>query len=379
MGLLAPARAGASASTGDAAWVRALLDAEAALARAQARAGTVPAAAAAEITRVAAGLRPDPGALALRALETGNPVVPLLAELRAALDPAVAGHVHRGATSQDIVDTATMLVAHRALEPVLAALDRTLAALAGLAGRYRDTPMPARTLGQRAVPTTFGLKAAGWLLGCLDAREELDRARRALPVQLGGAAGTLAAPAGPELLPLYAAELGLAEPILPWHTRRAPVLRLGAALAETSGALGKLATDVIWLAQTEVGEVAEPAAPGRGGSSIMAHKRNPVLSVRVRSAALQVPAYVSVLAASAVGEHERPVGAWHAEWQPLRETLRLVAGAADAAAELTGGMVVHPDRMLAGLAGLDGTTGAAAELTDRALAHYQAHYHRRKP
>jgi 3-carboxy-cis,cis-muconate cycloisomerase len=346
-GLLSPVRAGleAEAATSDAAYLRALLEAEAALARAQARAGTVPAATAEAITRTAGTISLDLADLARRARDSGNPVVPLVAELRAAVDPGVAEDVHRGATSQDIMDTAAMLVATRATGLILRDLDRVLAAVALLAGRHRGTPMAARTLGQQAVPTTFGLKASGWLLGCLDARDELIRARRALPVQLGGAAGTLAALSGPELLALYAAELGLAEPLLPWHSRRTPVARLGAALAEVATALGKVATDVVLLAQTEVAEVAEPAAEGRGGSSAMPHKRNPVLAVMIRSAALQVPVYAQVLAAAGLAEHERAVGAWHAEWQPLRECLRLTGGAAATAAELAEGLEVFPGRM----------------------------------
>jgi 3-carboxy-cis,cis-muconate cycloisomerase len=265
------------------------------------------------------------------------------------VEPGVAADVHRGATSQDIMDTAAMLVAARSTGLILRDLERVLAALASLAGRYRGTPMAARTLGQQAVPTTFGLKVSGWLLGCLDACDGLLRARLSLPAQLGGAAGTLAALGGPELLALYAAELGLAEPLLPWHSRRTPVARLGAALTETTTALGKMATDVVLLAQTEVAEVAEPAADGRGGSSAMPHKRNPVLAVMIRSASLQVPVYAQVLATAGLAEHERAAGAWHAEWQPLRECLRLAGGAAATAAELAEGLEVFPDRMAYGL------------------------------
>ncbi|MGI8334604.1 3-carboxy-cis,cis-muconate cycloisomerase [Actinomadura scrupuli] len=358
-GLLSPVRAGveAEAETSDAAYLRALLSAEAMLARAQARAGTIPAASADAIAATARDICLDPADLARRARDAGNPVVPLVADLRAAVPPGVAPDVHRGATSQDIMDTATMLVAARAAAVILRHLGRVLAALALLAGRYRGTPMAARTLGQQAVPTTFGLKASGWLLGCLDARDELVRARAALPAQLGGAAGTLAAlgdaTAAPDLPAGYAAELGLADPVLPWHGRRTPVARLAAALTETTTALGKMATDVVLLAQTEVAEVAEPAAGGRGGSSAMPHKRNPVLAVLIRSAALQVPVYAQLLATAGLAEHERAAGAWHAEWQPLRECLRLTGGAAVTAAELAEGLEVFPDRM-AGNLGLTG-------------------------
>ncbi|MFF5262237.1 3-carboxy-cis,cis-muconate cycloisomerase [Actinomadura viridis] len=381
-GLLSPVRAGteAEAVTGDRAWLRAMLDAEAALARAQARLGIVPDSAAAAITELAASDPVDLPGLARRARGAGNPVVPLVADLRRLAGPA-GEHVHRGATSQDIVDTAAMLVAARARRVLLAHLDRALDALAGLAERHRDTPVAGRTLGRQALPTTFGAKAAGWLLGVLEARERL--AAVPLPVQLGGAAGTLGAygDRGLDLVAAFAEETGLAPPVTPWHTRRTPVADLGSALALTAGALGKFATDVVLLAQSEVGEVAEPAAPGRGGSSAMPHKRNPALAVMIRSAALQVPACAQVLQASLAAPHERPAGEWHAEWQPFRECLRLTGGAAETAAELAGGLEVAPERMAANLAGLlevlaghgsDTGTGAAPALVDRALAAYRA-------
>ncbi|WP_433517851.1 lyase family protein [Nonomuraea sp. CA-143628] len=344
--------------TSDAVWLRAMLDAEAALARAQGRAGFIPGAAAALIDRVASEFTADLPDLAQRARQAANPVVPLVADLRKAVGArGVAEFVHRGATSQDICDTAAMLVAARAVGLIVADLDAAMDVLAGLAERHRDTLMAARTLGQQAVPTTFGLKAAGWLTGLLRARDRLAALR--LPAQLGGAAGTLAAlietahtasaePGGGErgqarvlrLVELYAEELGLVAPLAPWHAERSVVGELGAALAGTAGALGKVATDVILMAQTEVGEVAESS---RGDSSAMPQKRNPALSVLIRSAALQVPAYAQLLGPA--GEHERAAGAWQAEWSPLRECLRLTGGAAETAAELVAGLQVFPDRM----------------------------------
>lgn len=355
--LLSPVAAGtaAEAATSGEAWLRALVDAEAALARAQERLGLIPAGVAAAVS----GAAPDLGDLAERARGAGNPVVPLVGALR----EAAGEHVHAGATSQDIMDTAAMLVAARARAIVLADLDRVVAALAGLARRHRDTPMAGRTLGQQAVPTTFGLRAAGWLAAVAQARERLAAVR--LPAQLGGAGGTMAALRTVGLLPVFAEETGLAEPVLPWHTVRTPVAELGTALALTTGALGKLATDVILLAQTEVGEVAEPAAPGRGGSSAMPHKRNPVLSIMIRSAALRVPAYAQILLAAQAGALERPVGEWHAEWQPLNDCLRLAGGAAATAAELTAGLEVHPDRMRANMADELLAEHVAAELAKR--------------
>jgi 3-carboxy-cis,cis-muconate cycloisomerase len=355
--LLSPVTAGtaAEAATSGEAWLRALLDAEAALARAQTRLGTVPDG----VAQAVAGARVDLGELAERARGAGNPVVPLVAELR-----RIAGdHVHQGATSQDIMDTASMLVADRTRRIVLADLARVLDALAVLARRHRDTPMAGRTFGQQAVPTTFGLRAAGWLTAVARARVRL--AAVPLPAQLGGAAGTLAAFGGTRLLPVFAEETGLAEPVLPWHTLRAPVAELGAALALVAGALGKIAVDVVLLAQTEIGEVGEPAAQGRGVSSAMPHKRNPVLATMIRSAALRVPACAQVLFQSQSAGLERPAGEWHAEWQPLADCLRLTGGAAETAAELTGGLEVFPDRMRANLRDELVSEHVAAQLAER--------------
>lgn len=362
VGLLAPGRAGSAAeeATSDAAYLRGLLDAEAALTRAQARLALVPSSAAESVARAAARHEDfDVGELALHARRGGNPVIPLVAALRqavAGVDADAATYVHSGATSQDMWDTATMLVASRTLGPVLADLDATAETLAGIATEHRDTPMPARTLTQQAAPTTFGLKAVGWRSLVLDARERLCTVHGKLPAQLGGAAGTLAAfhptsrspeeaepnDLAPRLLAAYAAECGLTEPVLPWHTLRTPVADLASALAFAAGALGKLAADVLVLSRTEIGEVTESAA---GGSSAMPHKANPVRSTLIAASARQVPALTSVLYGSVAAEDERPPGAWHAEWQPLRETLRLVGGAARAAAELTSGLDVHPARM----------------------------------
>nr|WP_304598592.1 3-carboxy-cis,cis-muconate cycloisomerase [Nocardiopsis sp. FIRDI 009] len=356
--MLAPGRAGspAEAATGDAALLAAMLDAEAALTAAQADLGLVPTAAARAVAEAADPDRFDPRDLALRARADGHPVIALVADLTAAVGEEYAPYVHRGATSQDIMDTAAMLVAARALNPVLADLARAERALADLAARYRDTPVAGRTLTQHAVPTTFGLKAAGWRHLVLDARDRLSAVRAALPVQLGGAAGTLAAfaeyapdPApdtGLRLLAAYAHRTGLAEPRLPWHVLRTPIADLGAALALTGGALGKVAADVLVLSRTEIGEVAEAAG---GGSSAMPHKANPVRAALVSSAARQLPALASVLLSGLACEDERHAGAWHAEWQPLREALRLVGGAARDTAELVGGLRVDPDRMAANL------------------------------
>ncbi|MFF7194075.1 lyase family protein [Streptomyces sp. NPDC008079] len=383
-GLLSPVRAGTpvEAAVSDIAWLQAMLDAESALARAQARLGTLPKSAATAIAAAAHTDLMDLRALALASRETANPVVGLVQALTRAVaehDPAAAEYVHRGSTSQDVLDTGMMLVAARALRLIRGDLARVERALAALAAEHRDTPMAGRTLALHAVPTTFGLKAAGWRQGALDADARLAALLdHGLPVSLGGAAGTLAgylayarvdgygAGAGDtaagtgvdgdgqagdpgeyldELVAAFADETGLARPVLPWHALRTPVADLAAALALTAGVLGKIAVDVQSLARTEVAEVAEPGVAGRGASSAMPHKRNPVLSTLIRSAALQVPVLAAGLTQCLVAEDERSAGVWHAEWQFLRECLRLVGGASHTAAELAEGLAVHPARM----------------------------------
>ncbi|MEV6209054.1 3-carboxy-cis,cis-muconate cycloisomerase [Kitasatospora sp. NPDC051914] len=367
-GLLSPVRAGTPVeqATGDRAWLQAMLDAEAALARAQARLGTLPAPAAAAISGAARAERLDLRDLALAARETANPVVGLVQAFTAVVaadDPAAAEYVHRGSTSQDILDTGAMLVASRALTIVIADLHRTADALADLARDHRDTPMAGRTLTLHAVPTTFGLKAAGWRQLVLESAERLERIRDGgLPVALGGAAGTLAGyleyariDGGiadhelgdylDRLTAAFADETGLARPVLPWHALRTPLADLAAGLAHTAAALGKLAVDVQVLARTEVAEAAEPAPAGRGASSAMPHKRNPVLATLIRSAALQVPVLAAGLTQCLTTEDERSGGVWHAEWLLLRECLRLAGGAARTAVELAEGLAVRPERM----------------------------------
>ncbi|MFI0959852.1 3-carboxy-cis,cis-muconate cycloisomerase [Streptomyces sp. NPDC021080] len=349
-GLLAPGRAGspASAATSDTAYLRALLDAEAALTRAQASLGLAPAEAATAVTLAARGADFDLASIALRARGGGNPVIPLVTDLTAAVAAEFGPYVHRGATSQDILDSATMLVAARTLDLVLDDLERTAGNLARLAARHRDTVLPGRTLTQHAVPTTFGLKAAGWRSLVLDARDRLRAVRTSLPAQLGGAAGTLAAFTAfgaadtRALVAAYARELGLAEPALPWHTLRTPVADLAGALAFTAGALGKTAVDVLTLSRTEIAELAEGTG---GGSSAMPHKANPVKATLVASAARRAPLLAAALYGSMAAEDERPAGAWHAEWEPLRDLLRLTGGAARDTAELTEGLRVDADAM----------------------------------
>ncbi|RJQ73798.1 3-carboxy-cis,cis-muconate cycloisomerase [Pseudonocardiaceae bacterium YIM PH 21723] len=355
-GLLSPTWVGTQAHrlTTDEAWLAAMVRAEVALAAAQARLGVIPESTAAAIASAAADI--DVTELAVAARGAGNPVVGLVPRLTAQVPKEAADGVHRGATSQDILDSATMLIARQVVDGIRADLRRVVRSLSALAVEHRTTAMPGRTLTQHAVPTTFGLKAAGWTHQVLAALRALDRLE--LPAQLGGAAGTLAAfqeyGAGVPLIREFARELGLAEPVVPWHVLRAPVAELGAALTLTGGALGKVAIDVQTLTRTEIAELAEPAAPGRGGSSAMPQKRNPVLATLLVTAARQLPGYCAILHGALLQEDERSAGGWHAEWQPLREMLRLTGGAAATAAELTEGLRVFPEQMRRNLDITDG-------------------------
>jgi 3-carboxy-cis,cis-muconate cycloisomerase len=346
--------------TGSHAWLRAMLDTEAALARALERAGLAPAGAGATVTAAAATAAStlDPAVLGRQAGITGNPVPALVRELTAMVAPDAVGAVHQSATSQDIIDTAAMLLARQALAAVAADLAVAADGCAGLAAEHRDTLMIGRTLLQQAVPITFGLVAAGWLTSLDEARQTLGRvAAERLAVQFGGAAGTLASLGadGPRVAGLLAEELGLSCPLVPWHTSRLRMIDVAAACAGASAALAKIARDVTLLAQPEVGEVRESAAAGdaggvrRGGSSTMPHKQNPVAAIAILGCARRVPGLVATLVAAAEQEHQRAAGAWHAEWEPFADLLRLTGSAASWGAELAGGLIVDPGRMRANL------------------------------
>lgn len=388
--LLSPLTAGTPAErlTGDPALLAAMVATESALAQALADTGLVPAEAARAVSGVCAGLDPtDPGYLgdlARRATAGGNPVIPLVADLRArvgATDPDAVVAVHRGATSQDVLDSALMLVARGALDRLAADLRAGAAHAARLAEDHRDTLCCARTLGQQAMPTTFGLRAAGWLAGLTDALRRVETVTAALPVQLGGPVGTTAeyGERGPDVVEALAGHLGLAVPVLSWHTRRTPVADVAHALVLATGTVGKIAADVVVMAQSEVAEVAEASG---GESSSMAHKANPAQSVLVAAAARQVPALAAVLGGSLAAEQERPAGAWHAEWEPLRQSLRLAGAAAYRCAGVLDGLRVDEAAMnrnldhLVAAAGLRAedvaaTPRTAAPWVDRALADYR--------
>ncbi len=355
-----------------------MLDAEGALAVAQARAGMIPTEAADAISDCCNAERFDPGELGREGAAAGNPVPALVKALTEAVPDDAARHVHKGATSQDIMDTAAMLVARRTLDLVLADVDRLAAACARFADEHRETIMPGRTLLQQALPTTFGLKAAGWLVSVLKTRQRLLAVREAdLAAQLGGAAGTLASlgPDGIQVLEEFTRELGLAEPVVPWHTARLRIAELGSVLALVGGVAHKLALDVILMAQTEVAEVAEPADGGRGGSSTLPHKRNPVLSVAAAACVRRVPPLVQTLQAAMAQEHERAAGAWHAEWETLSDALALTGGAVAAMREVMEGLQVYPDHMRENLDATEGLLLAenvrtvAAEKLGRLEAH----------
>jgi 3-carboxy-cis,cis-muconate cycloisomerase len=289
--------------------------------------------------------------------------VPLVAALRDRLDDDAAGFVHRGATSQDVMDTAAMLVASQVLSLIQAELEGVAVHCAALADEHRGTVMAARTLLQQALPTTFGLKAAGWLDAVVGARERLGSL--SLAVQLGGAAGTLGALGsdGERVAGLMARRLELDEPAVPWHTARLRVADLGAALALTAGVLEKIALDLVLLSQTEVGEVAESSGGGRGESSTLPHKRNPVGSVVAIACAQRVRGAAGVLLAAMPQEHERAAGAWQSEWGPLTEALSLTGGAASALREALEGLEVRPERMRENLDASGGVLMAESVVT----------------
>jgi 3-carboxy-cis,cis-muconate cycloisomerase len=335
------------AAVSDEAWVEAMLEAERALANAEALAGVVPAHHAAAIADACRLECVDVAGVVEAGRSSGNPAEPLMRALREAVGGEAADWVHYGATSQDIVDSAAMLVARRALGLVAGVLDGVVAACAVLAREHRETPVAARTLLQQAVPTTFGFKAAGWLVAAAGAR---DRIRSlSFAGQLGGAAGTLAAlgDRGLEVAGLYARELELSEPPLPWHTDRSRIAEIGFACALTAGVCAKIGLDVALLEQTEVGEVREPA--GSGGSSTMPQKRNPVGSALAVACARRAAAASSVLTAALVQEHERALGAWQSEWGTLSDALAYAGGAAAAVREVLEGLEVDRDRMRANL------------------------------
>jgi 3-carboxy-cis,cis-muconate cycloisomerase len=338
----------------DAAAVQRMLDFEAALARAEAAHGVIPQAAVAPIEAACNAAQIDLPALADAAASAGNLAIPLVKQLTAAVakkDAEAGKYVHWGATSQDAIDTGLMLQLRAALELFDAELCAITDALARLARAHRDTPMIGRTWMQHALPVSFGLKAAGWLDAMLNHQERIALLKQRLALQFGGAAGTLASLGGKglEVAQSLAQDLGLPLPDLPWHTQRDRVAEVAAALGILTGSLGKMARDISLLMQTDVAEAAEPAAPGRGGSSTMPHKRNPVACAATLSAAVKVPGLVATMLAGMVQEHERALGGWQAEWDALPEIAIASFGALRQMRETAAGLTVDAARMRANL------------------------------
>jgi 3-carboxy-cis,cis-muconate cycloisomerase len=328
--------------------VEAMLRFEGALAGILGRAGVVDPGSSAAIVAVCERGGFDVDSIERAALDDGNAAIPLVRALTAAVPEAARGAVHVGATSQDVLDTVTMLQARRGLRLLIEDLLDVGRACARLAERHASSPMAARTLLQQALPTTFGLVAARWLAAVSAGIVRLRGLDQGLPLQLGGAAGTLAAygDRGDEVASLLGAELGLVVPELPWHTDRRPVAELASSLAITAGSMGKIAWDVALLMQSDVGEVRE----GRpGGSSSMPHKRNPVHAPVAMACTRLAAAATSVVTASMQSELERGVGGWQAEWAAVPDAFRATAGAVDRVRRIVEDLRVDPERMWANL------------------------------
>jgi 3-carboxy-cis,cis-muconate cycloisomerase len=358
-----------------------ILDFEAALARAEASSGVIPAEAAPVIAEACDAERYDLASLGAATAKAGNPAIPVVEALTrevARRDAKAARFVHWGATSQDAIDTGLVLQISRALPLVDADLDRLEACLARIAEQHAATVMVGRTLLQHAVPITFGLKAAGWLSAVLRVRRRLaESGQRARVLEFGGAAGTLASfgSRGLEIAARLAEALDLELPDLPWHGHRDRLADLAAALGLVAGVLGKVARDLSLMMQTEVSEAFEPEEAAKGGSSAMPQKRNPVACTVALAAATRVPGLVATLLSAMPHEHERGVGGWHAEWQTLPEIFGLVAGAARSMAQAFDGLEVDAARMLEnldrtrGLVMAEAVTLALAEGIGRLEAH----------
>jgi 3-carboxy-cis,cis-muconate cycloisomerase len=335
----------------DAARLQRMLDFEAALARAEAGCGVIPAAAAPAIASKCRADLIDANALAIATAASLNPAIPLVKQLTSLVakdDPEAARFVHWGATSQDANDSGLMLQVRQAFDILEADLAVLCRGLTELALKHRSTPIAGRTLMQHALPTTFGVKVAGWLDAMNRHRERFAETRaRVLVLQFGGAVGTLAAlrEKGLQVAESLAAELNLQLPAMPWHAHRDRVGEVATTLGLCTGTLGKIARDISLHMQTEIAEIFEPAGEGRGGSSTMPHKRNPVSAAIVLSAATRVPGLVSTMLSAMVQEDERGLGDWHAEWETLPEIFRLTAGALHEMAAIVPHLEVDAARM----------------------------------
>jgi 3-carboxy-cis,cis-muconate cycloisomerase len=382
--LLAPMFSSAPmrAACDDKAQLQAMLDFEAGLARAEAAATVIPQRAAGAITRACRADAFDSPVLAEAATRAGNLAIPLVKALTADVarsDAEAARYVHWGATSQDMVDTATMLMLRAGIDILLADVDRAVKGFAQLARAHRNTAVVARTWLQHALPMPFGLKLAEYAAALHRSRQRLQRLRReTLALQFGGAAGTLAAlgDKGWRVAELLAKDLDLPLPEAPWHTHRDRIAEAASTLAILTGTCGKIARDVSLLMQTDVGEAFEPAGEGRGGSSTMPHKRNPVAAATALAAATMAPNLAATILAAQVQDHERSAGPWHAEWPTLPTLLLVTSGALAAIVDIAEGLEIDVARMRANL---DATGGlimaeaiafALAEKIGKGAAHH---------
>ncbi|MGU3522929.1 3-carboxy-cis,cis-muconate cycloisomerase [Enterobacteriaceae bacterium C23F] len=384
MDLLTPMLRGSALTAlfSDAQTVQGMLDFEAALARAEAACGVIPPEAVAAIERACDVRTIDMTALAEAAASAGNLAIPLVKQLTAQVkqnDPDAARYVHWGATSQDAIDTGFVLQLREALLKTDEMLANLLAALAEQAALHRETVMPGRTWMQHALPVTFGLKLAGTLDALLRWQVRLrEISSRVLTLQFGGAAGTLASlnEHGPAVAEALAQELNLAIADTPWHCQRDRLLEVGHWYAGVCGTLGKFASDFSLLMQTEVAEVSEPTAPGRGGSSAMPHKRNPVGCAAILTAVQRTPGLMATLYASQIQQHERALGGWQAEWEVLPELITLAGGVLAQSEQLVRGMQVDKAKMRAdldithGLIMAESVTLALAKFIGKQDAHH---------
>jgi len=358
-----------------------MLEVEAALAHAEAEVGLIPPHVAQHIESCCKLESLDPKALAEGAKTSGNIAIPLVKQLTrtvAAKDAEAAKFVHWGATSQDIIDTAVVLQTREALSLILMEVQHANSVLRELTDRHRNTIMPGRTWMQHALPITFGLKTANWLSALHRAATNLGEALSAISVlQFGGAAGTLAALGkdGPRVAEKMAVRLGLTVSPTPWHSDRQPIAEAATALGILCGTMGKIARDISLMTQTEVGELSEPHSDGRGGSSTMPQKQNPIFCAAILANVIRVPGLVSTVLSAMLQEHERGLGGWQAEWETVPEILSLTGGAAQRLTELLSGLKVHADRMRANVGLSNGLIFAEAVSTalSRKMGKIAAH------
>jgi 3-carboxy-cis,cis-muconate cycloisomerase len=361
----------------DRARLAAMLRMEAALAGAEARSGLAPQ----ELAAAIAAIGPDDldaGEIGEQTVLAGVPTIPFVKAVQRRLPKELEAAFHKGATTQDVIDTALVLQMRDAFALIARDLDAILSALTKLAAQHRDTACVGRSYGQHAAPVTFGYKVAVWAAGIADVAGQFAALReRVLVASLGGPVGTLAGlgDKGPAVAEAFAAELGLGAAPITWHTLRARMVEVGAWLATLIGALAKMAADVAHLASTEVGEVSEPYVPGRGGSSAMPHKRNPVSATVILAAHGVASGHVATLLNAMAAAHERPAGLWHAEWHALPQLFGLASGSLREARGLAEGLAVDAGRMLrnldatGGLLFADAVAARLAARVGRGRAH----------